>query len=49
MRGDRSVGVDAGWWIPLLARRENTLPPQYALLAEKPISLDYSQRVVALG
>ena len=46
--GRSVVGVDAGWWIPLLARRENTLPPQYALLAEKPISLGYSQRVVAL-
>ena len=46
--GRSVVGVDAGWWIPLLARRENTLPPQYALLAEKPISSGYSQRVVAL-
>jgi hypothetical protein len=42
------VGVDAGWWIPLLAGRENTLPPQYALLTERPSSPGYSQRVVAL-
>jgi hypothetical protein len=46
--GRSVVGVDAGWWIPLLAGRENTLPPQYALLTEKPISLGYSQGVVNL-
>ncbi len=31
-----SVGADAGWWIPLLARRQNTMPPQYALVFEVP-------------
>ena len=46
--GQSIVGVDAGWWIPLLARRENTLPPQYALLTEQSISPGYSQRAVAL-
>ncbi len=46
--GRSVVGVDAGWWIPLLARRENTLPPQYALLTEKPIASGYSRRVVEL-
>ena len=36
--GGRSVvGSDAGWWIPLLADRANTMPPQYALLNETPI------------
>jgi len=46
--GRSVVGVDAGWWIPLLAGRENTMPPQYALLTERSIAEGYSQRVVAL-
>ena len=46
--GRSAVGADAGWWIPLLARRENTMPPQYALLNEAPAEPDYSQRVVDL-
>jgi hypothetical protein len=46
--GQSIVGVDAGWWIPLLGGRENTLPPQYALLTEQSISPGYSQRAVAL-
>jgi hypothetical protein len=46
--GASVVGSDAGWWISLLARRQNTVPPQYALLNEKPDPKDYSQRVVAL-
>jgi len=25
--GNATVGSDAGWWIPILARRENTVPP----------------------
>jgi len=31
-----SVGGDAGWWIPLFTRRQNTMPPQYALVFEVP-------------
>lgn len=40
-------GSDAGWWIPLLARRQNTMPPQYAVI-ETPIQPGYTQRMVDL-
>ena len=30
--GSTAVGSDAGWWLPLLAGRANTMPPQYALV-----------------
>ena len=40
-----SVGSDGGWWIPLLTGRPNTMPPQYALLNEKPFDPDYSQLI----
>jgi hypothetical protein len=40
------VGADAGWWIPLLANRENTMPPQYALLNEAEITPGYSRNIV---
>ena len=43
-----SVGSDAGWWIPLLAHRENTMPPQYALFNEKPLTSGYTQAVTQL-
>jgi hypothetical protein len=43
-----AVGSDAGWWIPILANRQNTMPPQYALLSEAPNPPDYSQKVVDL-
>jgi hypothetical protein len=46
--GYSAVGADAGWWIPLLAGRENTMPPQYALFNEIPAEPDYTQRVVEL-
>ncbi len=46
--GRSAVGADAGWWIPLLAGRENTMPPQYALLNEEPSDAGYTQRVVNL-
>jgi hypothetical protein len=46
--GASAVGSDAGWWIPLLANRQNTMPPQYALLAETPIDPTYSRDVVDL-
>jgi hypothetical protein len=42
------VGSDAGWWIPLLAGRQNTMPPQYALLNEEPSQPDYPQRMTNL-
>jgi hypothetical protein len=46
--GYSTVGADAGWWIPLLAGRENTMPPQYALVNEVPVESGYTQRVVGL-
>ena len=46
--GRSAVGADAGWWIPLLTGRENTMPPQYALLNEVTAEPGYSQRVVDL-
>jgi hypothetical protein len=46
--GTSAVGADAGWWISLLAHRQNTMPPQYALLNEVPSPTDYSQNVVDL-
>jgi hypothetical protein len=46
--GRSVVGSDAGWWIPLLARRQNTMPPQYALLNEVPINPTYNQDIVSL-
>jgi hypothetical protein len=46
--GRSAVGSDAGWWIPLLAGHPNTMPPQYALLNEKPSPPDYTRRVVEL-
>jgi hypothetical protein len=47
--GDNSaVGTDAGWWIPLLAKRANTMPPQYALLTETELEPGYGQHVVEL-
>lgn len=46
--GTTAVGADAGWWLPLLAGRANTMPPQYALANEVPIRPGYSQAVVDL-
>jgi hypothetical protein len=46
--GTSAVGADAGWWIPLLTGRKNTMPPQYPMLTEKSDPSDYSKRVVEL-
>ncbi|MGC9384723.1 MAG: hypothetical protein ACP5D6_09010 [Kosmotogaceae bacterium] len=46
--GTSSVGSDGGWWIPLLAERDNTMPPQYAMLNESPIKPGYSKEVVEI-
>jgi len=46
--GNFAVGSDSGWWIPLLAKRDNTMPPQYALISEIPHPSDYSQNIVNL-
>lgn len=46
--GDSSVGSDGGWWLPLFSRRQNTMPPQYALLNEQPIVSGYSTAVTNL-
>ena len=45
--GTTAVGSDAGWWLPLLAGRSNSMPPQYALV-EQSVSDGYTQRVVDL-
>ena len=42
------IGSDAGWWLPLLAGRQNNIPPQYATM-EKPIQPDYTKRMTALA
>jgi hypothetical protein len=44
--GFSAVGADGGWWIPLLARRGNTMPPQYALSNEEPSPPDYTARLL---
>lgn len=46
--GTTIVGADAGWWLPLLAGRANTMPPQYAILNERPSPPDYTKRMVGL-
>ena len=47
--GGRYVaGSDAGWWIPFLADRDNTMPPQYALFNEVEAVPGYRQAVVQL-
>jgi hypothetical protein len=46
--GWSAVGADAGWWIPLLTKRENTMPPQYALINEEPADPGYTDQVVDL-
>lgn len=47
-QGLTAVGADGGWWIPLLAQRKNTMPPQYALMNEVSLKPDYTQRVINL-
>jgi hypothetical protein len=46
--GYTAVGSDAGWWLPLVAGRENTMPPQYALMNERPTQFGYTTQVVEL-
>ncbi len=46
--GTSAVGADAGWWIPLFTGRANTMPPQYAMLNERPAQPGYTRRVVDL-
>ncbi len=46
--GRSVVGSDAGWWLPVLAHRRTTMPPQYALLNDEPIDPDYPDRMVEL-
>jgi hypothetical protein len=43
-----AVGSDAGWWLPLLAERANTMPPLYALASEEPLEDGYTEQVVEL-
>lgn len=46
--GTSVVGSDAGWWLPLLAGRSNTMPPQYALFNERSIDPGYRKDIVSL-
>jgi hypothetical protein len=46
--GTALVGTDAGWWIPLLARRGNTVPPR-TYLSERPEQPDYVEQVNTFG
>ena len=48
MDGVQAVGADAGWWLPLLAGRANTMPPQYAMLNERAAPPDYTWQIVEL-
>lgn len=41
-----AVGSDGGWWISLFTDRENTMPPQYAVLNEKPEFPNYTDWTV---
>jgi hypothetical protein len=43
--GTTAIGGDGGWWLPLLARRSVTIPPQYALIVERPMDPNYSEAV----
>jgi hypothetical protein len=45
--GSSVVGADAGWWIPVLAGRENTIPP-LTYVSETPFSPDYPRQVHSL-
>ncbi len=45
--GASIVGSDAGWWLPLYTQRQNTIPPQYALLNEQPTEADFNTLVVS--
>lgn len=46
--GTSAVGSDGGWWLPLLGKRANSMPPQYALMNETPRPANYSKKVIAL-
>jgi hypothetical protein len=38
---------DAGWWLPLLTKRQTNIPPQYASNVERPIIEGYRQITTA--
>jgi hypothetical protein len=42
------AGSDAGWWLPLLAGRSNSVPPQYAQFNETSHPKDFTKQVVDL-
>ncbi len=46
--GYSAVGTDAGWWIPLLTERRNTMPPQYAMVNEESNQPDHREMIVGL-
>jgi hypothetical protein len=46
--GNVVVGTDAGWWLPLLGGRQNTLPPMTYNTEQAPAP-DFRQRINALA
>jgi hypothetical protein len=46
--GRLAAGSDAGWWIPYLAGRDNTMPPQYAMFNEAEADPGYGKALVQL-
>ncbi len=46
--GTSAVGSDGGWWLPMIAHRRNTMPPQYALLSERPNDVRFNDWIVEL-
>jgi hypothetical protein len=47
-KGTSIIGGDAGWYLPVLTKRRNTMPPQYALAFEKSIDPNYNQDMIDL-
>ena len=42
------AGSDAGWWLPILTKRQTTIPPQYASFVEEPLTENYRQLTTEL-
>jgi hypothetical protein len=43
-----AIGTDAGWWLPLLAGRQNLMPPQYAFTSEAERTPGYRRSILDL-
>ncbi len=42
------TGIDGGYWIPILAKKNVTIPPM-SYLIEKPLDKNYFEKVVAMS